>query len=114
MGAPINVEMLRSLREVRGWDQRTLAKHAGVDRSIISRLERGTQQDLKVSILVAIARALDVATDTLLIAPEAEGAGQAPLTAELSAAVNALSPLSQAHQRQIAAVLRGYLSTMPE
>jgi transcriptional regulator with XRE-family HTH domain len=114
MGALLNVEMLRSLREVRGWDQRTLAEHAGIDRSIISRLERGTQQDLKVSILVAIARAFDVSTDTLIVAPEPEGDDHAPLTAELSAAVDALSPLSQAHQRQVAAVLRGYLSAMPE
>jgi transcriptional regulator with XRE-family HTH domain len=114
MGALINVEMLRSLREVRGWDQRTLAGHAGVDRSIISRLERGTQQDLKVSILVAIARALDVPIDTLIVPPEAAGGEHAPLRAELAAVVDALPPLSQAHQRQVAALLRGYLSAMPD
>jgi transcriptional regulator with XRE-family HTH domain len=114
MGALIHVEMLRSLREVRGWDQRTLAQHAGVDRSIISRIERGTQQDLKVSILVAIARALDVPIDTLITAEETGGGDRASLTTELSAVVDALVPLSQEHQRQVAAVLRGYLSAMPE
>src|SRR5262249_20989512 len=114
MSALINVEMLRSLREVRGWDQRTLAAHADVDRSIISRIERGTQRDLKVSILVAIARALEVPIDQLIVAAEAPDRDQTQLVAELSAVIDALGPLPPMHQRRVAAILRGYLSVVPE
>ena len=113
MGALINVDKLRSLRAVRGWDQRTLAERADVDRSIISRIERGTQQDLKASVLVALARALDVPIDTLIVAPE-RSAETAQLSAELSAVVESLAPLSPAQQRQVAAILRGYLATLSE
>lgn len=66
MSALINVDMLRSLRELRGWDQQALATQADVDRSVISRIERGSQRDLKVSVLVALARALEVPVDRLL------------------------------------------------
>jgi hypothetical protein len=57
---------------------------------------------------------LDVQVDTLLVAPEAAGGDHAQLVAELSAVVDALNPLSEAHQRQVAALLRGYLVAMPE
>jgi transcriptional regulator with XRE-family HTH domain len=114
MGALINVDMLRSLREVRGWDQRTLAARAQIDRSIISRLERGSQTDLKVSILVAIARALEVTTDSLIVAPAKVDDPHPPLVTELAAVVDALAPLSPAHQHHVAAILRGYVSALPE
>ena len=110
MSALINVDMLRSLREVRGWDQTTLAARAGIDRSIISRLERGSQQDLKVSILVAIANARESTVDALVVRPESMSTDPLPLVAELAAVVDALAPLPQAHQQRVAAILRGYLS----
>jgi transcriptional regulator with XRE-family HTH domain len=114
MGTLINVDMLRSLREVRGWDQTTLAARAGIDRSIISRLERGIQQDLKVSILVALANALESTVDALVVRPATAADAQAQLVAELAAAVDALTPLSPAHQQHVAAILRGYLSAIPD
>jgi transcriptional regulator with XRE-family HTH domain len=110
----INVDMLRSLREVRGWDQTTLAAHAGIDRSIISRLERGSQQDLKVSILVALANALESTVDVLVLRPESATTDSSSLVAELAAVVDSLGPLPPAHQRRVAAILRGYLSVAPE
>jgi transcriptional regulator with XRE-family HTH domain len=117
MNALININMLKSLRELRGWDYQTLATQAKVDRSVISRIERGSQHDLKVSVLVAIARALEVPVDQLIVASNAAGAGdgdQNQLVAELSVVVSALAPLSPTHQRQVAAILRGYLSILPE
>src|SRR5689334_18246305 len=115
MSAFINIEMLRSLRELRGWAQETLAARANVDRSVISRVERGSQRDLKVSVLVALARALDVPVDRLIVAAETPAdATHVQLVTELEVVVDALAPLSTAHQRQVAAILRGYLSALPE
>ena len=111
MSDVIDSQKLRALREARGWDQHTLAQQAKVDPSVVSRLERGLQTDLHASILVALARAMDIAVDTLLARPHQP----APeLAAELTSAFTALSPLSPPQQRQVAAIIRAYLSTLPE
>ena len=67
-----------------------------------------------MSILVAIANALESTVDVLVLRPEAATAAPAPLVAELAAVVDSLSPLPPAHQRRVAAVLRGYLSVAPD
>src|SRR6185436_14361068 len=68
MADVINPQVLRALREARGWDQQTLATNADIDPSVVSRLERGVQHNLQASVLVVLAHALDVAVDTLLAA----------------------------------------------
>jgi transcriptional regulator with XRE-family HTH domain len=111
MGQMIHAQTLRALREAKGWDRRTLAQHANVSPSVVSRLERGIQADLRVSVLVALATALAVTPDDLLaIPPQQTGSA---LVTELSAVVNELASLSPAHQRQVAALLRGYVSAQP-
>lgn len=106
----LNIDVLRSLREGRGWDQLTLARQAGIDPSVVSRLERGLQDDMRVSVLVALSRALQVSTDHLLVEPVASPA----LSAELTGAVAALAELAPAQQRQVAALLMAYVATLPE
>lgn len=106
----LNTEALRALREGRGWDQQTLARQAGIDPSVISRLERGLQDDMRVSVLVALARALQTPMDLLLVEPVAAPA----LGAELTGAIAALGQLAPAQQRQVAALLRAYMSALPE
>lgn len=106
----LDVETLRKLREARGWDQQTLALRAGIDPSALSRLERNLQDDLRASGLVALARALDVPVEALLLSP----ISASPLNPELTAAVTRLSTLPPAHQRQVAAILTAYLATLPE
>jgi transcriptional regulator with XRE-family HTH domain len=108
----LDPQVLRSLREARGWDQLTLATTAGVDPSVVSRLERGLQQDLKASVLVALARALETPVDALLMA----SAQHIPpaLIAELTAAITELATLPQAQQRHVAAIVRAYLAALPE
>ena len=112
MSDVIDPQVLRSLREARGWDQLTLATAAGVDPSVVSRLERGVQLDLYASVLIALAHALQTPVDSLLVA----SAQHAPpaVIAELTAVVGELASLSEAQQRQVAAIVRGYLSAMPE
>jgi transcriptional regulator with XRE-family HTH domain len=112
MSDVIDPQVLRSLRESRGWDQLTLATAADVDPSVVSRLERGLQQDLKASILVALARALETPVDALLIASAQHA--PPPLVAELGAVMTELGALPPLQQRQVAAIVRAYLSAMPE
>lgn len=62
----IDAANLAAIRQFRGLDQLTLARLAGINRSIISRLERDLQTDLMASVLAAIAQVLQVPTDLLL------------------------------------------------
>lgn len=109
MAELLDTRTLRTLREAQGWDQQTLAQRAGVDPSVISRLERGLQEDLRVSVMVALARALGTSVESLLAAPPV------PLRfgAELTAALTQLDALSRAQQHQVAALLRAYVTTLP-
>lgn len=111
MSDVIDVQVLRALREAKGWDQLTLARAAGIDPSVISRLERGTQLDLRASVLVGIARALHTSVDSLLAPAQPQ---RAPIALELAAVVAELDALPEAHQRHIAAILRAYLTALPE
>lgn len=106
----INIEALRAMREARGWDQQTLARAADVDPSVVSRLEGGHQDDLRASVLVALARALNVPTDALVSGFQALELGYVP---ELIAVLPEVARLPEALQRQVASILRGYLDTLP-
>jgi transcriptional regulator with XRE-family HTH domain len=112
MSSVIDGNVIRSVREAKGWDQLTLAQAAGINPSVVSRLERGLQDDLRASVLVALARALEVPVDSLLH-PSLRQAPTA-LTPELVEVLADLARLSPAMQQQVAAILRGYLSTLPE
>lgn len=106
----INVQALRLMREARGWDQQTLARAAEIDPSVVSRLEGGHQDDLRASVLVALARALDVPIDELINGPAGR---EASYVLELTAVLPEVARLTEAQQRQVAAILRGYLDTVP-
>ena len=43
----LNVTRIKTLREQKHWDQQDLARNAQVARSVISRLERGLQDDFQ-------------------------------------------------------------------
>src|SRR5687768_3834103 len=111
MNTLVDAQALRSLRESKRWDQQTLAHAAGIDPSVVSRLERGLQTDLKASILVALANALDVSVDALLSASGRHIDGT-PIP-ELAAVMTELLQLPEPQQRQVAAILRAYLSSLP-
>lgn len=111
MTAVVNAATLRSLREAKGWDRQTLARVASISPSVVTRLERGLQPDLRVSVLLALARALDVTPNDLLLPSGATATS--PLVAELTAVMPALAGLPAPEQRRIAAMLRGYLN-VPE
>lgn len=113
MSELIDVEMLRALRKARGLSQDALARQAGVDRTVVARLERGGQQDMRLSVLVALSRALDVSVEKLIKAPQALNGPTPRLIQELAAAVASLDTLDQDTQHQIAAILNAYLTTRP-
>jgi transcriptional regulator with XRE-family HTH domain len=111
MPALINGQTLRAVREAKGWNQQALARHAGVDNSVISRLEREMQEDLKVSVLLALATALEVpVTDLLTFAQPQPGA----LVPQLSALMAQVAALPDVPQRTIAAIIQGYLVFLAE
>lgn len=106
----ISGDVLRILREAKGWNQQTLAQQTGIDPSVVSRLERGLQSDLKVSVLFKLAQALEVSLD-VLVSNQSKHTND--FVGELAAIMPQLQQLSQEHQRQVAAMLGGYLVAMP-
>ena len=68
-------DRLRRLREAKGWSQEELARQAGsVTQAQVSRLESGQRANPKATVLLALARALQVSVDELLREEEGEGA----------------------------------------
>lgn len=101
---------LRALREARGWDKATLAQRAEISASVLTRLERGSQSDLRVSILVALARALEVDPASLLLDQRQT---QDAIVEELQAALHEAHRLSSDYQRHLASVIRAYIHDLP-
>lgn len=56
---------LRQARERKGWTLLEVSEAAGVDKSILSRIESGDRLDFRVSTAVAICHALDISLDEL-------------------------------------------------
>lgn len=56
---------LRMARQIAGFTQQELAKRAGVDPALISRLERGGRRRPSYEAIVRISRALNCAPDEL-------------------------------------------------
>jgi transcriptional regulator with XRE-family HTH domain len=106
----INVQMLQALRLAKGWNRKQLAQMAGIDASIISRLERGLQTDLKVSVLVAIAKALETSVSNLL---QNQAVNELANSANLQLLITEVMQLPPDYQKQIEAILLAYISTTP-
>ena len=104
----LNISKIAELRKQKGWDQQTLANQAGVDPSLISRLERGLQGDFKLSVVVSIAKALEVSVDSIL---ESKYHIKEPIfEPELTVILNQLGKKPGKIQLQVAAMLKGYLN----
>jgi transcriptional regulator with XRE-family HTH domain len=71
---------LRKLRVPKGWSQERLALESNIDRTYIGKVERGTE-NVTISTLEVIARALDVPVATLLIEPDAGATPPPPMRA---------------------------------
>jgi transcriptional regulator with XRE-family HTH domain len=107
----IDGERLRALREARSWDKRTLAQQAGISASVVTRLERGSQADLRVSVLLALARTLEIEPGTLLTANTLESGQAQP---DLEAAFREASRMAPNNQRHLASLMRIYVLELPE
>lgn len=71
---------LRRLRVAQGLSQERLALAAGIDRAYVGRVERGSE-NVTISTLEAMARALTVPLADLFVEPEAGAERPAPLRA---------------------------------
>lgn len=106
----LNIEKITQLRKNRGWEQGELAQIANVNPSVISRLERGLQDDFKLSVIIKIANALDVPIDDLLNKSDVEKPYE--LSPELNSAINRIRRHSLTIQNRIAGMINGYLSVL--
>lgn len=61
----IHGEVLRRLREAKGWSQGELAYHAKIDQSQISKIESGALTDVRLSSAKRLATALGASVDAL-------------------------------------------------
>lgn len=105
----IDPSKIEQFRLNKNWNQLQLAQKAKINPSVISRIERGLQKDCKLSVILAIASALDVRIDDLLTTRN-----ETEYDVELEAAMQQLVKYPQAKQKQAAAILRGYLSSLEE
>jgi len=106
----LNVSKIRSLRKQKGWEQKDLAASAKINPAVISRLERGNQNDFKISVIVSIAAALSVPIDNLL--QEEYQFSPPTLSPELQSAISHLNTHPTHVQNRIAGMIEGYLSAL--
>lgn len=104
-------DCLRETREQLGWSQRQLAGKAGVNSSVISRLERNLQGDVSLTVVVALSRAMNVRVDDLL-ADREKNSQAASLHPDWQMVVAQINNLPLPQQGQVAAILKGYLSSL--
>lgn len=100
------------LRELKGWSQQDLAEYSGVDGSVISRLERNIQSDFKVSVIYAVANALDTTIDDLLLPDVQIEVGE--FIPVLEVALRSLSRQTPFAQNQIAKIIQAYISSLED
>ncbi|POM23268.1 anaerobic benzoate catabolism transcriptional regulator [Actinomadura rubteroloni] len=109
---PNLADRLRSVRKRRGFTQRELAAASGVSLSLIRKIEQAEREDTRLETLRKLAKALEVSTSDLIVAPEAadatsdvwvpvrdallrkaDGPLEAPTVAGVTGAVGAAEPL---------------------
>ncbi|WP_103564919.1 helix-turn-helix domain-containing protein [Actinomadura rubteroloni] len=112
MSMPNLADRLRSVRKRRGFTQRELAAASGVSLSLIRKIEQAEREDTRLETLRKLAKALEVSTSDLIVAPEAadatsdvwvpvrdallrkaDGPLEAPTVAGVTGAVGAAEPL---------------------
>jgi transcriptional regulator with XRE-family HTH domain len=108
----LNTSKIIRMRTERGWSQVDLARAANIHPSVVSRLEREIQQDFHMSVIVAIAKALDTSFASLLGDYQIDLDNN--LTDELRAVLVILKSKPVSIQRLAAGVLRGLLSVVEE
>jgi transcriptional regulator with XRE-family HTH domain len=94
--------------------QYELAEAAQINASVISRMERELQADFKLSVVVAIAQALGVHVDELLISHQKTEEIKQNFVPELETTLIELRKQPATIQRQAAGVIKGLISTIQE
>jgi len=106
MESIIDIDRLIAIRGAKGWDQKQLADAASVDKSVISRLERRLQTDCRLSVLLAIAVALEVPIERLV---QQNVMSKDLLSPELEANLERLKNQSLKNQKHAALILNAFL-----
>lgn len=106
----LDTSLITRLRKQKGWEQKDLAAAANVNPAVISRLEKGLQNDFKISVIAAVAVALDVPVDNLLI--DVYRVTEPNLSPELQSATTNLAKHSFQVQKRIASMIEAYLLSL--
>ena len=108
----LDTAKIRKLRKQRGWDQREFAQNAAINPSVISRLERGMQDDFKFSIIVSIANCLGVTIDQLL--KQEYQTNNPKYSTLLASSLERLSQHDTKKQNEVAGMINGFLSIIEQ
>jgi transcriptional regulator with XRE-family HTH domain len=106
----VNGQKITALRKQKGWDQYELAREAGIAPSVVSRLERDLQADFKISVVTAVANALGVTVDSLLV--ETAQVESVTIIPELQSIIAVLGKYPEQVQKIAAGILNGLLSVL--
>lgn len=112
MSSLIDPTRVKVLRKARGWNQIDLSKHSKVDKSIISRIERGFQADYRVSVVVKLAKSLNVPVDSLIVSEEPRETEE--MIPEVADMIYQLKKHDIKVQHQVVTITRAFLSTIEE
>lgn len=58
---------IKKFREEKGWTQEELAKQTGLSRVTISQLENGSKEDIKLTTMQALSKALGVSMEEIFL-----------------------------------------------
>ena len=105
--------LIRAQRMTAGLSLRELAERTKVSNAYLSQIERGLHEP-SISVLTAIAAALDVSLETLLaraglLGPEGEGAGGGALVRDTEAAILGDPELSEPQRVALLSIYRSFV-----
>jgi transcriptional regulator with XRE-family HTH domain len=105
--------LIRAQRVTAGLSLRELAERTKVSNAYLSQIERGLHEP-SISVLRAIAAALDVSLEALLaqaglLAPEGESDGGSPLVRDTEAAIMGDAELSDAQRVALLSIYRSFV-----
>ncbi|MEM9955029.1 MAG: helix-turn-helix transcriptional regulator [Chloroflexota bacterium] len=113
MSTWIDGNKIAVLRKQKQMDQTELANQAGIAQSVVSRMERNMQVDYKLSVVIAVANALDVGIEDI-VENNIHLTQEDKLEPELKSLLRELPSLDGKSQRIIAKTMKTLIDALVE